>query len=129
MSTTDYKRLLSVVRVTVTIDGALVGEREAVLPSWASDYVASCALVQVEDPDLDGAADQYDAVERVRTTGASRELLIDDWCKSTLGAFVEANETVSGDPAVVESLLALDVGEEYRGGGGAASEWTVRRTK
>jgi hypothetical protein len=47
-----------------------------------------------------------------------------DTHRVTLGMFLQANEDLDV-PAIEAALLA---GKEYRGGGGASPEWSIRRT-
>lgn len=42
----------------------------------------------------------------------------------SLDEFLAANEL---DPAEIEAIARLGVGESYQGGGGAAPVWSVRR--
>lgn len=45
----------------------------------------------------------------------------------SLDAFLEANDGLA--PSEVEAIQALAVDEEYKGGGGAAAQWTIRRVR
>jgi hypothetical protein len=45
------------VTVVVYIDGKLVDQHTESVPDWAADYVASAAIVQVQEPDLAAAED------------------------------------------------------------------------
>jgi hypothetical protein len=45
------------ITVMVYADGKLIDEHTNSVPDWAVDFVASTAIVQVEDPDLELARD------------------------------------------------------------------------
>jgi len=44
----------------------------------------------------------------------------------TLAEFLAVNEDL--DPEEVDAIRALEPGQSYTGGGGAAAEWTITRT-
>lgn len=53
---TDDERMVEVT-VVVLADGVEIDRHTQSIPAWAVDHVAVAAIVQIQDPDLQGAED------------------------------------------------------------------------